>query len=268
MIISGFTIETYNYKGSPLVYDFKRPAVERNPIIVVDEESKQRKIESRKTSMNRSRSIIRRLVNANAWHWYKPSGLPYLPIFLTFTFADDIKDIPTANYIFSKFMKRFNYEITGSKNAFLKYVVVTEYQDKYDRGVIHFHGIFFNLKHIYVDTLSAIWGEGFIKLKKINNVKNAGAYVSKYMSEDFGDERLDGKKKYFSSRGLIKPTVIKEEEKVSQIVSQIPSKYLKHNKEFDRKYKGKKIGTVEYTQYLLEKRQTLSDIIPNLDELL
>lgn len=262
LIISGSTIENYKYTGSPLLYDFKRPSVERVPIIVTDEESRLRKIESRKSSMNRSRSILRRLINANAWKWIKPSGLSYLPIFLTFTFAENVTDIKIANPIFTKFIKRLNYEITGSKESFLKYVVVTEFQE---RGAIHFHTIFFNLKHIWVDTLTEIWGEGFVKLKKIEHVDNVGAYMCKYMGKDFDDDRLDGKKRYFSSRGLIKPTIIKDEEKVSAVVSKIPIEYLKKKREFERKYKGKKIGMVEYTQYLLDKKQSLFDIIPDLN---
>lgn len=263
MIISGSTIETYQYKGSPLIYDFKRPNTDRHSILVIDEESKQKKIESRKSSMNRSRSILRRLINTNAWKWNKTSGLPYLPIFLTFTFAKNITDIKIANPIFSKFIKRLNYEIYGSKKSLLKYVVVTEFQE---RGAIHFHTIFFNLRHIWVDTLTEIWGEGFVKLKKIERVDNVGAYMCKYMGKDFDDDRLDGKKRYFSSRGLIKPTIIKDEIKVSSVVRKIPIEYIKKKREFERKYKGKKIGMVEYTQYVLDKRQSLFDIIPDLNK--
>jgi hypothetical protein len=265
IIISGSTVESYKYKDSPLYYDYTRPAIERFPIVVIDEESKQRKIESRKSSQQRARSVLRRLINANAWKWLKPSALPYLPIFLTFTFAENIKDTKVANPIFSKFIKRLNYEITGQKESFLKYVVVTEFQE---RGAVHFHTIFFNLKHIWVDTLTEIWGEGFIKLKKIEHVDNVGAYICKYMAKDFDDDRLDGKKRYFSSRGLIKPTVIKDEEKVSKIVNQIPEQYITQQKEFERKHRGKKIGTVEYTQFLLDKKQSLFDIIPDLNTLL
>lgn len=268
LIISGSTIEAYKYKGNPLQYDFKRPVTNRIPIVVIDEESKLRKIESRKSSMNRSRSILRRLINSNAWKWFKPSGLSYLPIFLTFTFSEEIKDVKVANPIFSKFIKRLNYEITGHKETFLKYVAVTEFQDKYERGVIHFHVVFFNLKHIWKDKLFEIWEQGIIDITKIQNVSNVGAYVCKYMGKNFEDERLDGKKRYFSSRGLIKPTVIKEEEKVIKILNQIPAQYITKKKEFERKQNNKNIGMIEYTQFLLNKKQSLFDVIPDLNNLI
>ena len=82
---------------------------------------------------------------------------------------------------------------------------------------------------------------------KIENVNNVGAYVCKYMGKNFEDDRLDGKKRYFSSRGLIKPITIKDEENVSKIISQIPEKYIKKRNEFDRKHNGKNIGTVCFT---------------------
>jgi hypothetical protein len=264
MIISGSTIEAYHYKESPLFYDYEIPNIKRFPILVVDEESAQRKIESRKSSQQRSRSVLRRLVNTNAWKWYKASGIPFIPIFLTFTFAENVKDIKVANPIFSKFIKRFNYEITGEKKSFLKYVVVTEFQE---RGAVHFHAVFFNLKHIWVDTLTKIWGQGFIKLKKISHVDNVGAYISKYMVKHFEDDRLDGKKRYFSSSRLIKPTVIKDEIKVVQIMKRIPKKYLKHESEYERKHRGKKIGMVEYTQYMLDKKESIFDIISELKQM-
>ena len=265
MIISGSTIEAYKYKGNPLLYDFKRPSVERVPIVVTDEESRLRKIESRKSSINRSRSTLRRLVNANAWKWFKLNGDPYIPIFLTLTFKENVTDLKLAKDIFRKFIRRLNYEITGTKESFLQYVAVIEYQK---RGAIHFHTVFFNLKHIWVDTLTEIWGEGFIKLEKIEHVDNVGAYICKYMGKDFEDDRLDKKRRYFPSRSLIRPTLIKEEEKVIKIINQIPKEYIKKRKEFERKQNGKNIGTIEYTQYVLEKRQSLSDIIPDLNLLI
>ena len=268
LIISGSTAEAYHYKENPLAYDYKMPSVKRSPILVIDKESEQRKIESRKSSMHRSRSILRRLVNANAWKWFKRKDIPYLPIFLTFTFAEDIKDIKIANSKFSKFIKRLNYEITGEKKSFLKYVVVTEFQDFSRDGVIHFHAVFFNLKYIWADRISEIWGQGFIKLKAVERVDNVGAYICKYMVKHFEDNRLDGKKRFFSSRELLKPIVIKDEIKATEIINLIPKKYVAHEKDFERKSKDKVIGKVTYTQYKLDKKESFFNIVPNLNELL
>ncbi len=211
--------------------------------------------------MQRSNSRLRRLVNANAWKWKKPDGDPYPPIFATFTFKEDIKDIKAANALFSHFIKRLNYEIGHTKKSFLKYVTVIEFQDFSRDGVVHYHTIFFNLPFILKDLLADIWGQGFIHIRAIDHVNNAGAYVSKYMVKHFEDDRLDGFKRYFSSRGLLKAIEILDQSRADSIISLIPIAHLAKQKEFTSKYQGK----VEYKQYLLEKTQSIEDIIPDFN---
>ncbi len=266
LILSGSTIEAYNYTERPISYNYivKKNNVYKPKIIVVDKETLERKIASRKASMQRSRSQLLRLVNMNAWQWMKPTGKSYIPVFLTFTFAENIKDIPIANRIFSNFIKRLNYFIADTKTSFLKYTVVTEFQDFSRDGVIHYHAVFFNLKHIWKDTLYEIWGQGFVDIKKISHVDNLGAYISKYMVKHFEDDRLDGKKRYFSSRGLHKPYIVRSEKKALEIVRRIPAKYIFKQTEFDSIYHGKG----KYRQYKLGKKQSLIDILPELPELL
>jgi hypothetical protein len=266
LILSGSTIEAYNYQQRGILYGYRvsRNHTHRARIVVVDEKTRLRKLACRKASMHRSGSQLRRLVNMNAWNWLKPCGKPYLPTFVTFTFAEDIRDIPTANRIFSNFIKRLNYFINDGKSSFLKYTVVTEFQDFSRDGVIHYHAVFFNLKHIWKDTLYEIWDQGFVNIKAIQHVDNIGAYISKYMVKHFEDDRLDGKKRYFSSRGLLKPIVVKNEEKALAIVRRIPAKYIVKEKEFESTYHGKG----KYRQYKLGKKQSLIDIVPELLELL
>jgi hypothetical protein len=263
IIISGSTIESYEYKERSVLYDFpsaKKGRIRRK-ILVIDEASKQRKIESRRRSMQRANSTLRRLVNANAWKWIRPDGKPYLPVFVTFTFKEEIRDIKTADKIFSNFIKRFNYEITDSKKAYLKYVTVIEFQDLKRNGVVHYHCIFFNLPFILKDKLTEIWGQGFLDIKKIDYVDNAGAYVCKYMSKHFEDDRLDGQKRYFSSRGLLKPIEIKEQNKAQAILHFIPKTCIAKQKDFVSKYQG----AVTYTQFKIDREQSLSDIVPDFD---
>ena len=266
IIISGSTIESYEYKEKSVLYGFSngRKGQPRKKILIVDEESKQRKIESRRRSLQRANSTLRRLINANAWKWNKPSNKAYIPVFVTFTFKEEIREIKTANKIFSRFIKKFNYEISGSKKVFLKYVTVIEFQDKNRGGVVHYHTIFFNLRFIHTDTLTKIWGQGYTKIQKIDHVDNAGAYVSKYMSKHFEDDRLDGRKRYFSSRGLLKPIEIKEQATAQKILRHIPKSYIKKEKDFVSKYQGK----VGYTQFMLDKKETIFDIVPDLDWLI
>ena len=205
--------------------------------------------------MQRSSSNLRRLVNSNAWRWSKDNGKPYLPVFATLTFAEDIREIKTANLIFSKFIKRLNYYLTGDSKAFLKYVGVTEFQDLNRGGVIHYHVVFFNLRRILKNTLFEIWEQGNIDIKKITHVDNVGAYISKYMSKHFEDDRLDGQKRYFPSRGLLKPIDIRDEKKAFEIIKSLPKRLIKKTRDFSDEYHG----TVTYNQYKLDRRKTLSD---------
>lgn len=265
-VIAGSTIEIYNYQESPIWYDFTVPKerTHREKIVVIDEESLKRKINSRMKSMQRARSNLRRLVDSNVWQWIKPSGKPYLPVFVTLTFKEEVRDVKIANIIFSRFIRRLNYYITGLNKGHLKYVVVTEFQDFSRDGVIHYHAIFFNLPYIFKDTLFEIWEQGFIDIKKIDHIENVGAYISKYMVKHFEDDRLDGKKRYFPSRGLIRPFIVNDEKICAHILEKIPKKFITREKEYISQHQGK----TKYRQYRLNKKQSLFDIIPELKDLL
>ena len=263
IIISGSTIESYEYKEKSVLYDFSngRRGKPRRKIMVVNEASQQRKIESRQRSMQRASSTLRRLVNSNAWKWNRPDNKAYLPVFATFTFKEDVRDIKTANKIFSHFIKRLNYDVVDDKQARLKYVTVIEFQDFSRDGVVHYHTIFFNLPLVLKDTLAEIWGQGFVGIRKIDRIDNAGAYVSKYMVKHFEDDRLDGQKRYFSSRGLLKPIIVRDQSTAREILTHIPRKYIAKQKDFVSKQQGK----VSYTQHKLDKKQSIFDILPDLD---
>lgn len=264
IIVSGSTLETYVYIDGNISYGFTIPnkyRKTRSRIIVVDEESKLRKLESRQKGMRRANSTLRRLINANAYKWKRSNKTLYTPKFVTLTFKENIKDIKTANPIFSKFIKRLSYK----ENKNLKYVVVTEFQDKYKRGAIHYHTIFFNLEYIWGDDLAKIWKEGFVNIKNINGVSNIGAYVCKYMSKEFEDERLDGKKRYFASRGLKKPIEIKEQSLAHCILSKVPKELLRFQKEFDGHQEDVK---VKYSQYQIDREKSFGDVIPELKHFL
>ena len=272
IVISGSKIEVYKYDGAKHAYDFSLPKRYKPEVIIPDNETEQekafrlnsealRKVDSRRRSMLRAKSYLVRLVESNIWRFTKDDGKPYIPIFLTLTFADDIKDIPTANYIFSKFIKRLNYEVIGEKKGFLKYVGVTEFQDK-NRGVIHFHLVFFNLKFIWADTMAGIWGEGYIKIKKLGRVKNIASYITKYMSKNFEDTRMDGKKRYFSSNGLFKPLTFLDQTWVNQIYGVLPKKHIVSEREYDSRYEG----VVKKQDYRLPRTTDIEDIVRKIYE--
>jgi hypothetical protein len=49
---------------------------------------------------------------------------------------------------------------------------------------------------------------------------NPGAYLSKYITKSFDDVRYFGKKRYFCSRGLVRPIEITDQVKIDNILSQ------------------------------------------------
>jgi len=144
-------------------------------------------------SIDRARQRIRRLISCNT---------SKMDIFCTFTFADrTMKDIKTANRHWTLFVKRLNTYLKFK----VKYVAVVEFQPR--SGVIHYHAVFFNLPYIPNDQFAKIWSHGFIKMNAIKNIRNIGAYVSKYLQKGVVDARLFNEKVYFASRGLVKPFI-------------------------------------------------------------
>ena len=177
--------------------------------------------EIRDRVLRRARRKISDLVNSNSYSWADESGFVFKPIFLTLTFEENVTDIEMANYEFTKFIQRFNYEITGQKGSYLKYVAVIEFQE---RGAIHYHAIIFNLPFIekIYDKLKTIWTAGFFKISLIDKVKNVGFYLVKYMHKKLEDPRLKGHKCYFTSKNLKQPRVIYFEELINLILPMLP----------------------------------------------
>lgn len=201
-------------------------------------------LESRKLSMFRAKKNLTCIINTNIYQYKDSYGRYYPPVFLTLTFKEDIRKQKEANKIFTLFIKKLNYEITKEKTNILKYSVVIEFQDKTREGVIHYHAILYNLPFIRKEKLEKLWGKGFLNVKKIDNVKNIARYITKYMAKNFEDTRLDKHKRYFSSRGLIKPNVYIGEFAYQKIREAMPQNAEKWEIEFETKYKGKILKTI------------------------
>lgn len=231
IVASGNIIEFYEYEKPVLegYSDTKKSSSGRS--VSANEFEKE---VNRKKVLSRARRDLRRLINSNV-NMY--AG--FTSKFITLTFKENLKDFSSANYEFKKFKQRLE-DYFDKK---LKYVVVPEFQK---RGAIHYHVIFFNIPFIRSNVLSKIWNNGFVKVNKIDNVDNVGAYICKYMTKDNDDDRLLGKKCYFSSRGLYKPIEIKEKEKINNIVSSLPEYCLTYANTFENDY-----NKTSYVQYNL-----------------
>lgn len=228
VVLSGNIIEVYEYEKS-VIYgykDTKKVVKGRSSVAnIEDKESNREKV------LSRARKDLRRIINSNIQVYSK---------FLTLTFADNVQDLDFANNEFKKFIKRLNYHY-GIK---VKYSVVIEFQK---RGAIHYHALLYNLTDkLDVKKISDIWGNGFVKINSIKEVDNVGAYVCKYMTKT-DDDRLLGRKMYFNSRGLNKPTEIKESSLVDALVGSLQDNSLTYENNFSNDY-----NSINYKQYIIK----------------
>lgn len=201
------------------------------------------KEENYKNTQKARRTRIRQLITMNFDSTSK---------FITFTFDCqrdfDIKDVKACNQYWKKFILRLKYRY---KN--LKYVAVVEFQDKNDRGAVHYHMIC-NLPFVKKTELQEIWGAGFVKINAIDKVDNIGAYVVKYMQKDIDDTRLQGLKAYNHSKGLEEPVELKSWDGNANIAqSEINALVNEKKPSYTAMYESSKAGIVTYTQYNLNR---------------
>lgn len=246
MIISGQIIEIINYENGYLKgYENKNANTGRK------KEESENYQEHRKQVLQRAKTDVRRLINSNV-------GLNEGNItekFLTLTFAENVTDLDQANYEFKKFIARLNYKVTGEKKTTLKYITVVEFQK---RGAIHYHTIIFNMPYIKHRDLQELWSNGHLKVNKIKHVDNLGAYITKYMNDpnkDQGrqeeDNRLKGRKSYFTSRGLNKPIENTKKQEIDTIAAALPQDKIVYKAHFENEYQG----AISYTQYNMNSKR-------------
>lgn len=179
VVRSGNTIELYEYKNK-VFYNFQGYEREYQREKPMDWNGKSEK------SLARSRREIRRLIWANMGKYSK---------FLTLTYAENMQDLQTFYHDWKMFVQRMK-----RKGFTLQYLYVLEYQE---RGAIHAHVIIFNDEYIPIEAIESAWGNGFVKINAIKEIRNLGAYVCKYLTKETLSEY--NSKSYHASKGLIRP---------------------------------------------------------------
>jgi len=86
-----------------------------------------------------------------------------------------------------------------------------------------------------------------VKINKIDNISNVGAYVSKYLSKEKLDERLEGEKCYFCSRSLLKPVIVECPDMVDDIMEQVPDEVCLIEHWYENDY----VGVGRYRLYII-----------------
>ena len=236
IIISGNVVEMTTYERGYFKNYHEVKKIGRSSKDTTDED----KALNREKVLQRARSRVRRLACAN----------PQLNKFFTLTFADNVTDLKYANNQFCCFIKRLNRYLTKMHKDKVQYIAVVEFQE---RGAVHYH-LLCNLPYIYANKLQEIWQNGFVKINKIDDVDNVGAYVTKYMSKDNEDERLVGNRCYFTSQGLQEPTTIEENGVENTIAHLLLAGDIELQKEpYKNTFYNEQLGNIEYTQLTLVK---------------
>lgn len=246
MVQAGNVIEIYNYSTGYLKgFADKTEKTGRKADFQSDNYE-----EHRKQVLQRSKQTLRRLINSNHGQY----GEQFTSKFLTLTFGGNETDLDYCNYEFEKFIKRLNYLVFNTKKANLKYNVVIEFQE---RGAVHYHCIIYNMPYVKQDIISETWGNGWIFINKIDDVDNVGAYVAEYLGDEekgqgreVKDGRLQGRKSYFSSRGLFKPIEFTEKKVIEAVTAALPQSNLVYTAEFNNEH----LGNILYKQYNLNRK--------------
>lgn len=189
--------EVYSYRS---IGNNNKNCVLSDHVEIDDDEKMNVKFDNYKRTLRKRRENVRRLITMNFDNSDK---------FVTLTFRNtdlfDIENVKDTNREFKKFIQRLKRYLEKNNKKELKYVTVIEFQK---RGAIHYHCIM-NIPFIKNKELAKIWGNGFVKVNKIDYVDNVGAYVVKYMSKEFDDNRLMGEKGYLCSKYLDRPLILK-----------------------------------------------------------
>lgn len=242
IIISGHVVEVYEYL-QPILEGYtdtkkttkgRKKSVNKN-----DDEIEQNNY--RDQVLNRAKRNLRRLINCNGDSMSK---------FVTLTFKENVTDLDIANREFKKFIQRLN-RFTKLERG-VQYACVIEFMKN---GRVHYHVIFFNLPYIKNADLRKIWGQGWVRINRVDNVDNLGSYVVKYMNKDADDERLKGRKSYLTSKGLYKPKEIKEDERVQVLADALTSSGVDcYTATYDIKdTEGNILNGVTYRQYNMKR---------------
>lgn len=233
----------------------------------IEPETKEEYIER---SVRRASTQMKRLISANHQKHLETENTYFTTKFLTLTLADrSLLFLEKTNPLFTDFIRRLNRHIYGNdlKQRKLIYIAVPERQED---GVVHYHTLFFNMPFIAQKTLQDIWESGLDDviatpanpkgIKGIVDIRVKRSwkicfYLTKYLTKNFHDPILAGRRKYFPSLKLLRPENVYEESTVVQMQSSIPSEYLTETREYYSTY----CGNVTYSSFLVPDDFTIDN---------
>jgi len=267
MVVSGNTVETYLYERN-YMYGFTYDVKTKKP-------RRKRDVQEFDISnLIRTKRAVRRLLAANGWQYKASDGSVFKPVFITFTFRDDVVDLTQANKSFTSFIRFFNRDYF-KQDGYLKYLGVPEIQ--YSResstgfGVWHYHVVFFNLPFVprLYDRISEYWGNGFCFVggrkkgaRVINDLNHLSNYVTKYLTKTCHELRLFGRKKYLCSKGLFRSSEVRSPD----LVDLVHSNYLSHNPLFTSEFfSAHDHQRIRYIKHSVDSNSSLKDLLGLVD---
>ena len=188
-------------KCDPVTYAFN-PFLGEYERMTDLEKLEQKKEESLRCSLSRTKNKIYHLARSNTWEW-----------FITLTFNPEKVD----SFDFDEVTKKLSKWLNNLRSRFapdLKYIIVPELHVS---GRFHFHGLISNTGNIpFTDSGKKTHGKtvynigsyqlGFSTATPIESVSKSTYYITKYISKDFVC-LTKGKKRYWASKNLDKASV-------------------------------------------------------------
>lgn len=196
-------------------------------------------------SLRRSIRKLRMIINANFYGELNE-------LFITLTYAENMQDIKRLYRDYVLFYQKLKRRYKGYG---FEYIAVPEPQL---RGAWHMHVLLksMNKEYLYIpnDEVAELWGHGFTKTQRLENVDNVGAYVSAYLTDLYDEDtgtstkgaRLylypAGMNLYRCSRGIKRPHIIKGDMGLDE-------KHKVYEREIEIKRDNEVINRVTIKQY-------------------
>ena len=124
-------------------------------------------------------------------------------LFITLTYAENMTDYKRLYKDFDVFYKKLKYRFKDTEFCYISTI------EPQKRGAWHVHLLLkaLNKDYLFIDNslIAELWGHGFTKTKRIDEVDNVGAYLCSYLTDLLED---DGKGKKKGARLHMYPTGI------------------------------------------------------------
>lgn len=176
------------------VYEYEKP-ITTNRITLRDDYRKRKTGTKLDRNLNRTRNNLIRLIECNR-------GTS--PKFITLTIADPNTTGSDLDHYLKQFAKRYQRHY---KSPIKSITIIEQSQERaktYGQAPPHAHVYLDHDEYIPPKLLDKLWPYGFYKINAIDDPKNIGRYVAKYLTK----EKLALNKKGFrTSRSLNRPKV-------------------------------------------------------------